>query len=197
VNKLIFIVFLTGCGVTEATRELTYQNYDAGKQIVEAVSGGDSDKAIQAATDVTANSEAVMADIGPPEAPQPYSKQESNDARERQKEELRVRRGWTSVFSGVVDWASGNIPWLTTIIGFITTGITVWQKGKVKSRLFGVYEGFDNVMNKAKEKGVDSVILDAMTEVTSAKGVYKDIRKEVRKLRQKGELSNRNHSEKS
>ena len=188
---ILLIPVLVGCGATEGSRELTVQNLDAGKMVARSIEAGDLATASQAAADITANSEAVLADIGAPEKPQPYSKEESADARERQKEELATRARWRALL-GSAGGGLGSLPVIGPLAGaVIALGTIAW---KMRKTILALYQGFDGAMEVVNKKGTPAEVLGAMAKAQEDFGVDRKVKKDIRKLRRSGVLAMNDHS---
>ena len=128
-----------GC-VSEATRQLVNQSYQAGRSL------GD-DATLPAAArekgrDIADNCVEVAQDVGSPKKPEPYSSKASAFFRRLARE---TRENRANFFSNVIGVVTNNIPWAATVMSLVTAAGLFWKKKNLGVVLESVIEGVEKV----------------------------------------------------
>jgi len=175
---IVLLVVFTGCGVTNSTRKLNYQNYDAAIKI----NSKTTDPEIkQASKDIAENSAEISEVIGLPDRLEPYSPETSHAAREESRQERNI-------LDSIVGFVSDNAG-ATGGAGGLLFGAAMWLlKRRSKQRLVSTYQGVENILPLVQDK---SKAFDILRQTHSAYNVYADIKQELKTLKDKGIVSSR------
>lgn len=168
----------------EHVRDLNHQNREAGAFVAKEA---EKPAVKQAGKDVAENSNEVLKTTGEPENPVPYTPEASAEARKRAEEERTEEPAFLGLVKGVSNAA--GIGWLGTAAGLAWGVIGTLGRRKAVQKLTAVYAGVEEAAAKVGEGKFAGAIKDTMKAVAGARNVYSDIKKDLKKLKAKGELS--------
>jgi len=136
--------------VSEATRQLVNQSYQAGRSI-------EDDATLPSAVrekgfNIAENQIEVAQDIGSPQSPVPYSDKASAQFR---KDARTTRENRANFFSNVVGAVTGNIPWAGAVLGFVGAAFAWWKKNKGDALFASVVDGVERAKATLKPEEIE------------------------------------------
>jgi hypothetical protein len=179
---ILVALLLAGCVTpTEGDRQLMHQNQQAGDLIA---SREDAPMDVRAAGEVVSlNSAALMENLGAPEEPKAYSKEQSAILREKAKQEHKEPPAF---LKWIIDTASPLVPWGgvagSVILGAWGIGQKIAKSGAVK-KLKAVYAGVDAIKKEVGEGKYADAVTNVMRKVAGLHNVYNDIKADLKEFR--------------